>query len=313
MNFDELLPLIKEAGAAKAGVAPLAEVEAEEFARFKLWLAQRRNGSMAYLANNLEIRRNPALLLSADVSAGSILSFAFPYYSADPYLPGKLRFARYALGDDYHEVLRRRLRPVADAIADTTGCQARICVDTAPILERYWAVKAGLGFIGRNRQLIIPGLGSHFFLAEIVTDAVVRAGRTAPPDLPAGCLECGRCLRACPGQALSAEGFDARRCLSYLTIEHRPVEGETVPSVPPSRRKYFYGCDICLDVCPLAKGGHPVAPLAEFTPRPDLLTLDTHQITALTQSSFSLLFRHSAVKRIKLSGLQRINQINQIT
>lgn len=331
MDLDLLMPLILQAGAVKAGVAPLEPVEPQEFAYYVRWLAEGRHGTMTYLANHLEIRRNPALLLSTDQEAepapstGSILSFAFPYFSGDPYLPGKLRFARYALGDDYHEAIRQRLRPIAAAITEATGCEARICVDTAPILERYWAVRAGLGYIGRNHQLIIPGIGSHIFLAEIVTRAHIttHACTSATPactsaSQPHSCTNCGACLRACPLSALTPDGFDARHCLSYLTIEaqskgahdkgvaaspHREQPAPPISSLP-THRKYFYGCDLCLDACPQAKGNTPCLP--EFTPRPRLLTLTPSLITTLTPAEYTHLFRHSAIKRIKLTGLQRL-------
>lgn len=324
MELKDLMPLIEEAGAVKAGVAPLEPVDDREFAYYERWLAEERHGSMAYLANHLEIRRNPSLLLTpgaltpapSEQSAsfglerppaeeqrgGSILSFAFPYFSGKPYREGGLRWARYALGDDYHEVLRARLRPVAVAITAATGLEARICVDSAPILERYWAVRAGLGYIGRNRQLIVPGFGSHLLLAEIVTYADIRMGEGASgvESQLKSCLECGACLRGCPAGALSTDGFDARRCLSYLTIEDRRSDAE----LPP--RKYFYGCDLCLDACPLATPAMGEGCLPEFEPRSELLELTPERIAAMQQYEFSGLFRHSAIKRIKLAGLKHL-------
>ena len=297
---------ILSAGAVAVGFAPLRPVPSEVMAGYAEWLAAGKHGSMAYLANHLEIRCNPALLLGDGQDprpGGTVISIAFPYFCGDPYREGKLKISRYALGDDYHEVLRKRLLPVAGRITAETGREARICVDTAPIFERHWAVEAGIGFIGRNRQLIIPGTGSHIFLAEIVTRA------TFPPDTPSAgsCPEgCDRCIRACPGHALSANtpcGFDAARCHSYLTIEHR---GEFPPGFTP-RKNRLYGCDICLEACPLSRPAPENTPrcMPEFVPREALLDLTPADILHLDPAAFSTLFRHSPVKRAKLAGLLR--------
>ena len=262
---------------------------------------------MAYLANHSEIRRNPALLLDdGPQPGGTVVCAAFAYASDVTFRPGALRIARYALGDDYHEVLRQRLQPVADAILAATGHPARICVDSAPILERYWAVQSGLGFTGRNRQLIIPGIGSHIFLAELVTRAEFTPyGTPMDRQCPEGC---DRCLRACPNGALVSSnrltetcGFDARRCLSYQTIENRGEISDDI-TVPHGR---FYGCDICLETCPLSRPSRPVTVLPEFRPREPLLSLTPATVTALTPATYSLLFRHSPVRRAKLTGLLR--------
>jgi epoxyqueuosine reductase len=311
MTTEKLKSLIREAGACSVGIARLRPVSPEVMEAYQRWLAAGNHAGMTYLANNLEIRRNPALLLANGedpAPGGSIISIAFPYFSGNPYQPGKLRFARYALGDDYHEALRTRLRPIAERITADTGCEARICVDTAPILERYWAQQAGLGFIGKNHQLIIPNIGSHIFLAEIVT----RASFTPNAPSSATCLNCSACLRACPnhgineslsaspaGAACSTTLFDARRCNSYLTIEHR---GELPANLRlPAGR--LYGCDLCLEACPLAQG--PVAALPEFEPREALLSLSLEELLSLTPERYALLFRHSPIKRAKLAGLLR--------
>lgn len=290
---------VRRAGACAVGFAPLREVDPEVFAAYRRWLAGGNHASMGYLENHLEIRRNPALLLEGDPAEGTVICAAFPYVSAPDYRPGAVRIARYALGDDYHEVLRERLRPVADLIRGETGCQARICVDTAPLLERYWARESGIGFIGRNRHLIVPGGGSYVFLAEIVTDLPL------PPDAPClmKCDGCDACMRVCPHGALQPGCLDARRCLSCLTIEHR---GPLPPEYPlaPGR---VYGCDLCQEVCPHNRASSltSFSPLPEFLPRPSLLELTPRAILSLSQEDFSALFRRSAVKRTRLAGLLR--------
>lgn len=336
---EELRRALMSAGAVAVGFAELGEVESGVWEEFERWLAAGNNAGMAYMANHAAIRRNPALLLdppaengsnndsdgSSSTATGSVISLAFRYPANPEYRPGALRFARYALGDDYHEVLRERLQPVCRRLNDA-GWRTRICVDSAPILERYWAVRAGLGFIGRNRQLIIPGIGSYLFLAEIITDLPL------PPDTPCkgACPpDCDACLRACPhgalgetardksalGETARAEGIkpaglDARRCLSYLTIEHR---GASLPFTLAANRPY--GCDICQEACPFNREAAETAEagasdakavvLPEFRPRPGLLALTAAEAAALDQPAFSALFRHSPVKRAKLAGLLR--------
>lgn len=321
MDAGKLSQMLTDAGACAVAFAPLRPVDSPAWKRYRRWIEAGGHASMTYLENHSEIRRNPALLLDdGPQPGGTVVCAAFAYASDVTFRPGALRIARYALGDDYHEVLRRRLQPVADAILADTGHAARICVDSAPILERYWAVQSGLGFTGRNRQLIIPGIGSHIFLSELVTRAEFPPYGT-PVDMqcPDGC---DRCLRACPNHALTASnrqpwrgchgeavfnrlpetcGFDARRCLSYQTIENRGEISDDI-TVPHGR---FYGCDICLETCPLSRPSRPVTVLPEFQPREALTRLTAETVTALTPASYSLLFRHSPVRRAKLTGLLR--------
>ena len=321
MYAGKLSQMLTDAGACAVAFAPLRPVDHHAWESYSRWIAAGGHASMAYLANHSEIRRNPALLLDdGPQPGGTVVCAAFAYASDVTFRPGALRIARYALGDDYHEVLRQRLQPVADAILSATGHPARICVDSAPILERYWAQQSGLGFTGRNRQLIIPGIGSHIFLAELVTRAEFTPyGTPIDRQCPEGC---DRCLRACPNGALTASnrlpwreshgeavfnrlpetcGFDARRCLSYQTIENRGEISDDI-TVPHGR---FYGCDICLEACPLSRPSCRVNVLPEFRPREPLLSLTPATVTALTPAAYSLLFRHSPIRRAKLAGLLR--------
>lgn len=321
MDAGKLSQMLTDAGACAVAFAPLRPVDHHAWESYSRWIATGGHASMAYLANHSEIRRNPALLLDdGPQPGGTVVCAAFAYASDVTFRPGALRIARYALGDDYHEVLRRRLQPVADAILAATGHPARICVDSAPILERYWAEQSGLGFTGRNRRLIIPGIGSHIFLAELVTRAEFTPyGTPMDRQCPEGC---DRCLRACPNGALTASnrqpwrgshgeavfnrltetcGFDARRCLSYQTIENRGEISDDI-TVPHGR---FYGCDICLETCPLSRPSRPVTVLPEFQPREALTRLTAETVTALTPAAYSLLFRHSPIRRAKLAGLLR--------
>lgn len=294
MNFspskckEELRQNAFAAGFSRFGVAEATPVSNEAIERHQRWISRKFNASMDYMARNESVRFNPALLLEG---ANSVIVLAANYRSHD-FLPG---FARYALGDDYHEVLRHKATPLLDTLSDY-GFNSRIFVDTAPVPERYWAVEAGIGFIGRNSTLIVPGSGSFFFLAVIVTEAPL------PPDAPtrSKCCGCGACIKKCPVHAIKCDGMvDASKCLSYLTIEHR---GEFPEGTDLHGR--IFGCDICQEVCP--HNMRPVEPVMdEFRMRKEYSGLDREKILSMTQEDFSRIFHHSAIKRAKLAGLQR--------
>ena len=286
-----------EVGAYRCGIARVEPVDASSARVYDEWIAAGRHDTMDYLERYGDVRSDPSLLLEG---ARSIIVAAFPY--ARPVIPsdGKLRIASYAHGDDYHDVLRRRLEGAAEKIRARWGGATRVCVDTAPLRERYWAVKAGVGFVGINCQLILPGAGSYFFIGSILSTVEMT------PDAPCrlSCAGCRRCVVYCPGQALdgnpSHPTLDARRCLSCLTIEHR---GPLPEGVRLGRR--VYGCDTCQIACPHNRMADPVEPLPEFAPRPGLLALTRDEVLSMSQEKFSTLFKNSAIKRAKLAGLQR--------
>ncbi|MCM1292450.1 MAG: tRNA epoxyqueuosine(34) reductase QueG [Bacteroides sp.] len=289
-DFDSRLT--EGCGATQHGIARLEPVDAEHSDLYRRWVEARKNGEMAYLERYDDVRHDPRLLLDG---ARSIISFAFPYYHPDA--RPRLRIARYALGRDYHEVVRQRLSVVAQAIENRYGGATRVCVDTAPLRERYWATRSGLGVIGLNNQLIIPGSGSYFFLGFILTTC---AFTPTADRIQADCGRCGRCIAACPAGALSADGScDASKCLSYLTIEHRGdfPDGTNLHGC-------FYGCDRCAEVCP-HNSAPTVTSIEEFTPSEEIMALTADDIQSLTPERFSAIFRHSPMKRAKLAGLQR--------
>lgn len=282
--------LLTDAGACRVGFAEASPVDEHVDRAYRVWIAGGKHAGMAYLDRYYDVRRDPRLLLEG---ARTVICCAFDYRPATRHP----LFADYALGADYHDVIRLRLAPVAEQIVARFGGQTRICVDTAPIRERYWAARAGIGFVGLNGLLIVDGIGSKVFLAEIIWTGSVTPDQS---NLGRTCEGCRRCIDACPGHALTGDRtLDARRCHSYLTIEHRgPLpEGLTF-------RGRIYGCDICQDVCPHNQTSGTTN-VEEFAPAPALLKLDRQAVAALTEQSFSQIFSRSAVRRAKLAGLLR--------
>lgn len=281
-------------GIDRIGVAEACEVPDGVTDGYRRWIAEGCNGSMEYLDRYHDVRRDPRLLLTG---ARSVISCAIAYYHKSKQPAGIPAIASYAHGDDYHDVVRRLLEPLAAFIRETWGGETRICVDTAPIHERYWAVTSGVGFRARSGLVIVPGLGTYCFLAEIVT--TVEFSPT-PPLAPTACDGCGACVASCPGGAIRSDGtIDARRCLSYLTIEHR---GDLPDTLSTGGR--LYGCDCCQQVCPHNRVVEPCSH-PEFDLRPAYNDLTRENIASLTPESYAAIFRRSAIKRAKLSGLLR--------
>ncbi len=280
-------------GITAVGIADALPVEADAAETYREWINAGHNAGMDYLDRYNDVREDPRLLLDG---AKSIIVCAFNYYPAEKRNKSLPEFSIYSYGKDYHEVIKTRLNGFSALLREEFGGETRVCVDTAPLRERYWARKAGIGFIGRNNQLIIPGCGSCFFLGEIITTFRYQ------PDEPCrlSCGDCMACVNTCPGNAILDNGtIDARRCLSYLTIEHRGefAEGTTLGN-------HIYGCDICQEVCPHNQGAKPTD-IEEFSPTEAFLNLDRDAIAGLTPERFNSIFRHSAIRRAKLAGLLR--------
>ena len=295
---------VREAIRAKAlsigfdacGFACAEPVEQWAVEQYDRWIAAGHNDCMEYAARYRDVRNDPRLLLDG---ATTIISVAMNYLPPVRQQAGSPQFALYAYGRDYHEVLKEQLFRLAAYIERETGCKSRSCVDTAPIRERYWARRAGLGFIGRNNMLIIPGRGSFFFLGELVTTLELE------PDEPCSlsCAGCGRCAVACPGGALHDDGSaaDARRCLSCQLIERRGELPGWVARVVGNR---VYGCDTCQLVCPHNAVAVP-SQMPDFAPSPEFLSLTCRDIAEMSPSRFRHIFSHSAVRRTRLDGLHR--------
>lgn len=277
------------------GIARAGEVEEPFRAALEKWLAQGKQAGMVYMANHEAMRLDPHLLME---NARSIVCVALNYYPQTLLKEEQYRFAWYAYGKDYHDILKKKLRALLDAIRrKAPGTNGRVCCDTAPVLERYWAWKAGLGWIGKHTQLIVPQAGSTFFLGELLLDTELCYDAPQPDR----CGNCTRCLAACPTHALEAPyRLDAGRCLSYLTIEHRE---ELPPEAAEKLGNCIYGCDRCQQHCPWNRF-RPTHE-AELQPSASFLSMKPEEWDTLSEERYRELFKGSAVKRAKYEGLMR--------
>ena len=249
------------------------------------------------MENHREIRLNPAGLVEG---AKTVISVALNYYPEQKLPPEAPHIAYYAYGKDYHFVIKEMLNELWSAVTGQTDTgTARFFTDSAPILERYWAWKAGLGWIGKNTNLIIPGKGSFFFLGEIVTS--LEADHYDMPQKDR-CGSCSRCLEACPTEALEGpRHLNARKCLSYLTIENR---GEIPAEQAACLGNRLYGCDTCQEVCPWNRFARPTR-IEAFRPAPALFSLRKEDLKGFSREEYNRIFAKSAVKRAKYEGLIR--------
>lgn len=271
------------------------ETEAQ---RLEKWLQQGAHGTMTYMENHFDLRTDPTRLVP---DAKTVICLAYNYFTgALPEDPEALRISRYAYGADYHHVVKERLKTLLQYIQETVGeVSGRCFVDSAPVMEREWARRAGLGWNGRNTLTIHPRQGSYFFLAEIICDLPLLYD----DPLRDHCGTCRRCIDACPTQAIAPEGYflDASKCISYLTIELR----EAIPDAFKEHMdNWIFGCDVCQDVCPWNRFSQPHHEPA-FEPHPDLLDMSRRDWQELTEETFGRLFKKSAVKRTKYAGLRR--------
>jgi epoxyqueuosine reductase len=290
------------AGFELAGLAPA--LPADDFARYRHWADMGLAGRMGYLTDHrADLRADPRTLLP---SARSILCVGKLYNTSHPPVesPEQGRISRYAWGDDYHDTIRARLDCVDRELrAHEPALESRICVDTAPLLERSYARLAGLGWIGKNTCLINQQRGSWFLLGEILLSADLDAGENPPPDR---CGSCTRCIDACPTAAIVPAGdggwkLDARLCISYFTIE---LKSEIPEEHRAGLGNHVFGCDICQDVCPWNRRAGVTAD-AEFEPRDHAYAADLERLLFATPEEFRLSFRGSPVSRAKYSGFLR--------
>ena len=292
----EIKEKAKKTGFDACGIAQVATADSEALF-FDRWLKEANHAGMAYMENHREIRLNPAGLVEG---AKTVISVALNYYPEQKLPPEAPHIAYYAYGKDYHFVIKEMLNELWSAVTGQTDTgTARFFTDSAPILERYWAWKAGLGWIGKNTNLIIPGKGSFFFLGEIVTS--LEADHYDMPQKDR-CGSCSRCLEACPTEALEGpRHLNARKCLSYLTIENR---GEIPAEQAACLGNRLYGCDTCQEVCPWNRFARPTR-IEAFRPAPALFSLRKEDLKGFSREEYNRIFAKSAVKRAKYEGLIR--------
>jgi epoxyqueuosine reductase len=291
-------------GFSKVGIAR-AEILSEEGRNLQEWLDRRYHGTMDWMARNFDKRVDIRKVLPG---AKSVLCVAMNYYtetahSTDPQT-GKI--SRYAWGDDYHIVLVERLETLCDFIKQATPqVNAKLYVDTGPVMDKAWAARAGLGWLGKHTNVITKEYGSWVFLGEIILDIELEY------DQPIAdfCGSCTACIDACPTQAISEPYvLDSNKCISYLTIEHR---GEIPDALKPKFDNWIYGCDICQDVCPWNKFQQPTNEQA-FTARPFNVAPTLDQLEQLTEKEFLERTKRSPIRRAKYSGFKRnVNAVMQ--
>lgn len=280
------------------GIAQATALE-EESAHVEQWLESDCEGEMGYLTRNKEKRYDPRLLVEGTKSIVTVLYNYYPKQRIGD--SDRFKIAKYAYGADYHDVLKRKMRQLLESIEAQTGKLegTRLFVDSAPVLDRAWAVRCGLGFIGKNTTLIHPKKGSFFFIGHLFLPIALE--ETGKP-LTNRCGRCTKCLDACPTGALEAPfHIDARKCISYLTIEYK---GSLAGIDPKTFNGWMYGCDICQDVCPYNRFALPNRE-PEFQPSERLLAMHDDDWKSLSKEDFDVLFKHSAVQRAGYEGLKR--------
>ena len=270
----------------------------EEAPRLEEWLNNSFHGEMAYMENHFDKRLNPTLLVEG---ARSVISLSINYYTDEIQQDADApKISRYAYGDDYHQVIKNKARQLIESIRENIGeISGRAFVDSAPVLDKAWAKKAGLGWIGKNTNLINKKTGSFFFLAELIIDLELDYDIAPAAD---HCGTCMRCIDACPTEAIVAPYLvDGSRCISYLTIE---LKNELPSEFKGKMDNWMFGCDICQDVCPWNKFS-VLNTEPSFKPHPDLLGISSSDWLEITEDTFKKVFKNSAVKRTKFSGLKR--------
>ncbi len=284
-------------GFDRVGIAKAEHMD-EEARKLEWWLNKDYNGKMSYMANHFEKRVDPTLLVPG---AKTVVSLSYNYYTeqeqTDKDAP---KISKYAFGKDYHHIIKQKLKELLQCLNDEIGeVNGRCFVDSAPVLERDWAKRSGIGWVGKNTLLIHPKKGSYFFLAELIIDMEF----TTDNPIKDYCGTCTRCIDACPTDAISKDGYfmDGSKCISYFTIELK----EQIPDeVKGQFENWMFGCDICQEVCPWNRFSQQhQEPL--FDPHPQLLEMNKREWQEITRDVFNEIFRKSAVKRTGYEGLRK--------
>jgi epoxyqueuosine reductase len=283
-------------GFESCGIAKAAFLK-EEAAKLESWLKKGYHGEMAYMENHFDKRLDPRLLVE---DAKSVISLSFNYFPEEHQIENTYKISKYAYGEDYHHIVKSKLKELTFFIQDTIGkINVRTFVDSAPVMERAWAQKAGLGWRGKNSLLIQKNKGSFFFLAQLILDLELQYDEPFRTD---HCGTCMKCIDACPTEAILPNNtVDGSKCISYFTIE---LKNEIPSAVKGKFDDWMFGCDICQDVCPWNRFSKPHSE-QNFKPHPDLLTMTKNDWEEISNDIFQKIFKKSAVKRTKFSGLTR--------
>lgn len=277
------------------GISKAAFLE-QEAPRLENWLNNQRNGQMSYMENNFDKRLNPTLLVD---DAKSVISLLLNYYPSEFQNPDSFKISKYAYGEDYHSVIKEKLKELLFSIQENIGeVSGRAFVDSAPVLDKAWAAKSGLGWIGKNSNLLTQKVGSYYFIAELIIDLDLEYDYATTDH----CGTCTACIDACPTEAIIAPyQVDGSKCISYFTIELK----ENIPDEMKGKfDDWAFGCDICQDVCPWNKFSKPHnEPL--FNPKPELLSMSKKDWEEITEETFKVIAKNSPLKRTKFSGIKR--------
>ena len=285
----------KELGFMSCGISKAGFLE-QEAPRLEDWLNRNRNGEMHYMENHFDKRLDPTLLVPG---AKSVVSLLLNYYPEETQRDDSYKISKYAYGTDYHFVIKDKLKGFLEAIREHIGeVDGRAFVDSAPVLDKAWAAKSGLGWIGKNSNLLTKQVGSFYFIAELIIDLELEYDTPVTDH----CGSCTACIDACPTQAIvDPYVVDGSKCISYFTIE---LKNEIPDYAQDKMDDWMFGCDVCQDVCPWNRFSKPHnEPL--FNPKPKLLEYSKQEWKELTQEVFSEIFKKSPVKRTKFSGLKR--------
>ncbi|MBF6641170.1 tRNA epoxyqueuosine(34) reductase QueG [Flavobacterium sp. J49] len=285
----------KRLGFLSCGISKAGFLE-EEAPRLENWLNQNHHGEMKYLEDHFDMRLNPTLLVD---DAKSVISLLLNYYPPEEQIDGSYKISKYAYGKDYHNVIKKKLKKLLRSIRTEIGeVPGRAFVDFAPVMDKAWAAKSGLGWMGKSSNLLTQQVGSFYFIAELIIDLELAYDNPTTDH----CGTCTACIDACPTQAIVAPYVvDGSKCISYFTIELK----ENIPNEMKGKLDdWMFGCDVCQDVCPWNKFSKPHSePL--FSPYPELLSYTKKDWEEITEETFAKVFPNSPLKRTKLEGLKR--------
>ena len=284
----------KELGFLSCGISKATFLE-EEAPRLEKWLSQNYNGQMAYMENHFDKRLDPILLVDG---AKSVISLLLNYYPENHQQENTFKISKYAYGEDYHFVIKDKLKELLNFIQEEIGeVNGRAFVDSAPVLDKAWAAKSGLGWVGKNANLITQKVGSFYFIAELIVDIALEYDNPTTNH----CGTCTACIDACPTEAIVAPYVvDGSKCISYFTIELK----DNLPEEMKGKfNDWIFGCDVCQDVCPWNSFSKPHKEI-RFQPNLEMLSFSKQEWQEITQETFAKVFKNSAIKRTKFDGLK---------